>query len=582
MRRSILAILAILGLSLSGSMVSAGVNDFVITNYDIRYQLSRDEQGRSRLKTTETITAEFPSDDQNHGIERAIPKTYDGHSTSLDVVSVKKSDGSPWNYTKYSSNDNEVLRIGDADTYVHGSQTYVITYEQRDVTKAFADTGGDEFYWDTNGVDWRVPIRNLSVSLTIEESLASALNGKTACYRGQSGETGRCDVMGGSPYTVQASNLNPGENVTLAIGFHAATFKPYEPSLFERFVSLYLASLFIVGAIGVGIIVWLGILWGRWSNRKSELGTIVPEYIPPRDVSVTAAASIGAQTGPAFTAQLLDFAVRHYTKIYQTREKSLFKQAEYDIEIIRDIKTLKAEEQEIFSDIFSGKISVGTRLKLSSLRNNTKVFMAMQDNDPKLKKLVREEYGLRARDPAKTKTFSRAGWMLLVAAIVLLNPVLLIAAILAFVWAHTLWPLTDKGLELYRYMEGLKTYITVAEADRLAMLQSPEGAAKVGTVGADDTGVLVKLYERVLPYAVLFGQEKQWNKQLGLYYESAGTNPSWYSGSNAAFNAAMFSSAMGSFSTAASYTSASSSSSGGSSGGGSSGGGGGGGGGGGW
>ena len=96
---------------------------------------------------------------------------------------------------------------------------------------------------------------------------------------------------------------------------------------------------------------------------------------------------------------------------------------------------------------------------------------------------------------------------------------------------------------------------------------------------ASDPKLLVTLYERVLPYAVLFGQEKEWNKQLGAYYETAGNSPDWYIGQSA-FNAAVFSSAMSSFSqaSASSYSSSGS----GSSGGGFSGGGGGGGGGGGW
>ena len=115
------------------------------------------------------------------------------------------------------------------------------------------------------------------------------------------------------------------------------------------------------------------------------------------------------------------------------------------------------------------------------------------------------------------------------------------------------------------------------------MLQSPEGAEKLDvTVSSEDPKQLVKLYERVLPYAVLFGLEKQWSQQLGAYYEQGSVQPDWYYG-NTAFNAAVFSSALNSFSvTSSSYSSASSSSSGGSNGGGFSGGGGGGGGGGGW
>jgi uncharacterized membrane protein len=127
-------------------------------------------------------------------------------------------------------------------------------------------------------------------------------------------------------------------------------------------------------------------------------------------------------------------------------------------------------------------------------------------------------------------------------------------------------------------------YIKTAETDRLRMLQSPNGAEKLGApIDTNDARQLIKLYERVLPYAISFGQEKEWNNRLGHYYETLNESPIWYAGhNNAAFNAVALSSAMSSFNTAASYSDPSSSSSGGSSGGGSSGGGGGGGGGGGW
>jgi len=83
-------------------------------------------------------------------------------------------------------------------------------------------------------------------------------------------------------------------------------------------------------------------------------------------------------------------------------------------------------------------------------------------------------------------------------------------------------------------------------------------------------------------YAILFNQEKGWNKQLGKYYESINQAPDWYIGNGMVFNAVMFSAAMNSFNEASSYASSTSSNTGGSMGGGSSGGGGGGGGGGGW
>ncbi|MCA9325006.1 DUF2207 domain-containing protein, partial [Candidatus Saccharibacteria bacterium] len=335
--------------------------------------------------------------------------------------------------------------------------------------------------------------------------------------------------------------------------------------------------------VGFAAIFWVPLKWSSVVSRKKEIGTVVPEYIPPKDVSVTTAADVLRSARSTFAAQLIDFAVRHYLKLYEI-EKSGFlglKSKDYEIEVVKDVTTLKAEEQEILSDIFGHAPMVGQKLKLSKLKNNTAVYNRTTDNTKKLKVLVRGEYGLREKNQPWTRRFRKIALWLFVLGVATLNPFVGFAAIFAFVSSFTVWSLTDKGLELSRYLQGLKLYIDVAEKDRIKMLQSPEGAAKISGLDPTDNKQLIKLYERVLPYAVLFGQEKEWNKQIGRLYEDLNQNPDWYVG-RSAFTAAAFSNAMSSFSTSASYSAASSSSSGGSSGGGSSGGGGGGGGGGGW
>jgi uncharacterized membrane protein YgcG len=118
-------------------------------------------------------------------------------------------------------------------------------------------------------------------------------------------------------------------------------------------------------------------------------------------------------------------------------------------------------------------------------------------------------------------------------------------------------------------------FIEWAEEDRIRMLQSPQGAERA-RVDASDPRQMLKLYEALLPFAVVFGQEKQWAGQLAVYSAAAGTAPVWYYGLNGGgFNADAFSTGIATLSAAA----MSSSSSGGAGGGGSAGGGGGGGGG---
>lgn len=62
---------------------------------------------------------------------------------------------------------------------------------------------------------------------------------------------------------------------------------------------------------------------------------------------------IGSYHGSVVTAQMLDFAVRHYIKIYEVKPaKSIWRPAEYEIEAIRDVGGLRAGEQELLKDIW--------------------------------------------------------------------------------------------------------------------------------------------------------------------------------------------------------------------------------------
>lgn len=576
---------------LFGQPVAAqNVNDFTVTSFDAAYHLTRDDEARSVLRTTEKITADFPVFDQNHGIERALPLTYDGHTTRLTVDSITNESGVALTYSEYESNDNRVLRIGDADTYVHGLQTYVITYTQHDVTRFFTDPNSDELYWDVNGTDWAQPMESLQATVTIDPSLTSALNGNVSCYQGGYGKDEPCVGAGdeASAFVFSASrSLNAGENVTFAIGFKPDTFAPYQQTSQEKMLGLVFMVwivAFIIGSItAIVAIVWMCVVRSKIMHRAASRKTIIPEYLPPKQASVLVASRILNATTSAATAQILDLAVRHYVKIYQTKDKKLLRTAEYELEIIRDPSDLADEERRLLSDLFGIKnTQVGARFEMKRLKTNYSIRQKLVKSYVRVRDMTRGKYALFERADAQAKRFNRVAVGLLVLGILTASPLVVIAAIVGFWCAHSLWPLTQNGAELRDYLGGLKMYIEVAESERIKMLQSPEGAKKVGVIDRGDSKQFIKLYERVLPYAVLFGVEKEWMKQLGAYYESASVQPDWYAG-NGVFNAVVFSSAIHMFSEqSTSYSSPSSSSSGGSGGSGFSGGGGGGGGGGGW
>lgn len=590
MKRVLLGIICAVCLGgLFGSVAQAqNVNNFTIQNFETDYYLSQDSEGRSQLKTIEKITAKFPDFDQNHGLERAIPQSYEGHSTSVKIETVTNETGQALPYSNFTdNNDNLVLRIGDANSYVHGEQTYVITSTQRDVTRYFADTNDDEFYWDVNGVEWRVPIESTTARLHIAAPLSDSLNGQMSCYEGTSGSTTLCNIdqtseNNGMIFTATAGNLGRGATMTLAVGFQPQTFTGYQPTLWERIMQLWPIIVLVSSIAAVSVIIWLSVKYSRIMHRAKGRGTIIPEYLPPKNASVLVAGQVVKNYQTDITAQLIDLAVRHYLKIYQTKEKTIWKQAEYELEVTKPLTSLTKEEQDLLKDLFQKSPKPGDKFSMKDLQKSYALRRSLYDRRKKVRDLARGEYGLFERAGSEVRWFMRVGVIMLIAGIVLLSPLVLIAAIVIFIMAHYVWPFTPKGTELRDYLKGLKLYIGVAEEDRLKMLQSPEGAEKVGRVDGEDAKQLVKLYERVLPYAVLFGQEKDWAKQLGVYYENGHTQPDWYAG-HGAFNAVMFSSALSGFSTvSSSYSSSSSASTGGSGGGGSAGGGGGGGGGGGW
>ena len=564
------------------SAFAAQTDNFTITKFDAEYSLGRDGENRSTLVATWRITAHFPPN-QNRGIAPIFVKKYDNHPTNFSLQSVTDEQGASLEHTW----NGDELRIGKKDIYVQGEKTYVIKFTQRDVTKHYDNTGRDEFYWDVIGNEWRVPMENVRVSVKLDESLQTAWAGEAFCYVGAHGSTKRCNISGDKGEIVtNVSRLNRREGITMAVGFTSGTFTGYQETSSEKLIKIWATVQTIASSLAVILMLLLAWRYRRLFGRYSELKPIPPEYLPPNQASVMTSAyilknyEVMAIKGSAKVAQLLDLAVRHYIKLYEVKKASFLRSAQYEIEIVKDLKELRPEESEVIRDMFGSSMpKPGQRLNLKKLQNNLSYAARTRDDDTNLKNLARGKYALCEQKLANKRIVQKWALWVGIIGVLLLSPMLLIVAGIVFALSFG-WSLTDEGLALRRYLAGLKMYIGVAEAERLQMLQSPEGAEKV-KVDASDEKQLVKLYERVLPYAVLFGQEKEWSKQLGQYYEQVGEQPDWYSGQGA-FNAAAFAAGMNSLSSVASSASDYSSTSGGSTGGGFAGGGGGGGGGGGW
>lgn len=578
------------------------VDDFTFTSFDAVYELRRGEDGRAQLRTTETLVAEFPETDQNRGIRRAIPSRYDGHSTRLEVESVTDETGTPRRFeVDESDGEFDVVTIR-ADTFVHGEQTYVITYTQHDVVFYPDDAAIQEFYWDVNGTGWAQPFGSVTARLELDPELGARLTGAFECYQGGAGATTACDDISqtesasGTTITANANNIGPFENLTIAVGFEPGTFEPFDTSLTGSFAGI--ASLAAAAGAVVTAIAAIVLRRTAWRSHPGR-GIIVPEYSPPKGVPLLESADALGTSKSSITALILDLAVAGDVRIVETKRKR------YALELVR--RGRQGADDRALLDALFPRGAAGARRDL-------------RRTDAALSRRLRA-LGRAVRKRMLTVGYRRSVSMSARAAFILGSIVLAVVGFFASVTAldsgiGSFWPglflvvcvlsgltvviltsdvrpLTERGAALRDHMRGLKRYIQLAEGERMRVLQSPEGALRVNPAAApafaagaatpapvDDAEVL-KLHEKLLPYAVLIGEEKRWLGELGRLYEDNRTEPDWYIGVGA-FNAGVFAAGVSGFSAASNASwssSASSSSSSGSGGGGSSGGGGGGGGG---
>ncbi|MEV4686046.1 DUF2207 domain-containing protein [Microbacterium sp. LWH3-1.2] len=578
------AVLAVLGaLAFTGldpAPAHAGVDDFSFESLDVDYQLGRADDGTSTLTVVETFVAIFPDFDQNRGMRRIIPDSYQGAPLHPDLVSITDETGAP-RAEETESEDGFYIMTSRADDYVHGRQTYVFTYTLENVTRYFADTGADEFYWDINGVAWPQRFGRITARVSMPDDLTDASTGAQSCYVGYQGSTQTCPI-GDVDGAVVASTLDvqPYQTMTIAIGFEPDTFVQFDPGFLASPWGWLQSG---VAVLGLGTAVVLAAV-ARRRHLRDEPGrpVIIAEYTPPHGIDALESAVLLGRTTKAIPAEVLEQAVVGSIRIEEGPPK-WFGGTKLKAVLVNPALA-DGDGRMLLPGLFPMGMP-GEEFEFG--RSDTRFSTTAQKV---LKAASAELYSRRLR---RKVPMSARAWPIAIA--IISDVMVLLFGIGALVGYVTPWvpilliiaatlvtllvagmvsrkPLTVAGAQTRDHLLGLKQFIEWAEADRIRMLQSPQGAERE-YVDVSDPRVKLKLYETLLPYAVVFGQEKKWAEELVVLY-GAGNSPGWYAGSSG-FNAAAFSAGISNLSTSAS----SSSSSGGSSGGGSAGGGGGGGGG---
>ena len=532
----------------SGSIVApladagrpADVNDFTFSSFHADYELTRAEDGTSRLRVVETIVAQFPDFDQNRGLMRGVPRYYQGVDTEPQYVSVTDENGNA-RPMEITDDGDFITMVSRADDYLHGAQTFVITYDVRNVARHFEDVDADEFYWDITGDEAEQPYDEVTATLHLDPELAAAANGNAACYWGSYGEENTCDITRTDDQTFEAvqTNIQPREGVSISVGFASGTFTMVEPTepgfapmdpLANGFLPLQLGLVGVTGAAVVGAGLY------RRTALKDAPGypTVIPQYEPPAGMDALAAAVMLGKRNRGLPAEVLEQGVRGTIQLIEGKHATTL-----TARLVDPSKAGDRDGQELIWAMFPAGLTPGAEYVFGQYDSH----FAGQVNRILNGVLRAQQTGgvwrkVRGWIPGLIVTLciiaSIAAFFLgPIVAGLSGNPVWLgagVVAIILSVIAGSMMrkkPYSELGAQLRDHLKGLEMFMQWAEADRIRMLQSPEGAERV-RIDVNDPRQVLKLYEPLLPFAVVFGIEKEWSKLITVYYEQVQQMPRWY------------------------------------------------------
>jgi hypothetical protein len=535
-----LAALAVIWL-MAAAPVVAVQEGWVIRSFGASYNI----QPNGDINVIEDILVDFQ--EPHHGIDRDIDFRFhfdDKHDREYGIAVTGVTDGAASRpYSVMTVGASKRVHIGDKDKTVTGPQRYVISYRLTGALNAQEDA--DEFFWNVTGAQWDVPIERASAIVT-----APSIT-RVACFEGVEGSQGTCPTgISPSRAEYQANGpLAPGEQLTVVTGLKKGTVQVSGPILVERKsvweqirdflglkpLPLALAVLAGLGSLGAVFRLW----WTRGRDRwygdvqyltgstaavERPLGaheTVVVEYAPPeigrakrplRPAEVGVLMDERADTLDV-SATIVDLAVRGYLRIMEPESR------DYVLQKLREPDSgLLEYERRLLTSLFMKADSEG-KVVLDDLKDTFAGDLA--DVKKKLYALTTKDDKMFAANPETTRLLYAGGAFgimvaggLLVFALGLVGAGILgiavvLAGLLLLLMSPSMSRRTAGGHELFRRARGFREYMVTAETDRAKF--------------AEETN----LFEKYLPYAIVFGCTEKWAKAFEGLERQASTS-GWY------------------------------------------------------
>jgi len=466
----------------------------------------------SSISVQEDIEYDFGYE-LRHGIFREIPYKYEvgirNYSLRIDVRRVADFKDNPYKYGVRREGGYVVVKIGDPDKEITGVHGYKIEYFVDGAVIFFEDH--DELYWNVTGNEWKIPIKKASAKVYFEEDIPEGV--KATCYTGyfrSKSQDCRFTITPSGVEFFASESFNPGEGLTIVLGLPKGILK--EPSSLKKafwfvsdnwFFSLPFLTLFFISYF-----------WYTRGRDPEGKGVVAVQYEPPKDLTPAEAGTLLDERADIvdITSTVIDLAVRGYIKIQEVESTKLFFFSDRDYKL-KKIKEpagngLKAHEREIITGIFGSKEEV----MISDLKN--KFYTRLHSIKESLyRELV--SGGYFSSNPEKIRNVFKWLGIAIIAVSFFFLPhwgmklSFVMSGILILAFSRFMPKKTKKGSLAKESVLGFREFIERAEKDRLERLAKDDPT----------------LFDRVLPYALVFGLGDRWAEAFQDMYTKP---PSWY------------------------------------------------------
>lgn len=467
--------------------------DYIIDNYDVNIKLSRE----GHFDVHEKITVTF--NDKRRGIFKNVPYKIkiEGLTKKIKLSNVTVKD---YEHKVLTEGNNRVIRIGSKDKYITGTHSYEISYRINNAI-VFAD---DHSAFQYNLVsDWDTSIEKLSYNIELPDDLPLS----SSDYLIMTDEGSSPDEI----VTVQKSyaklsgqslkSIKAKENVTIAMKLpYNYITRPVPPVPFYKRDKLWFLPL--------GLLM----LFINFFRRNREVNNSIPikdEYFPPSEFSP---AMVGAYYDNKINTEdiisLLPYwAEQGYIEIIKGKDTLFFKR-------IKSLETNKPEYQRIiFENIFISDDMV----MLSDLQEK------MYQHTSKSKNVLHKKLlGMNLYDEDYLRTF-KSKWMIISGLLLIVGSIavlaifkLVLTAIAMFVFAIACFVMyfiepkkSELGIRIKNHLLGLKQFLENSPKEKTAELIRKHP----------------NYFEHMYPYAIAFGIDKTWTKNMQEFDLAA---PYWY------------------------------------------------------